>query len=768
MATLAAASSTTSTNSTKVATTSAIPLSNNSNERDDADSSSPQFVGEGQRQGDAVPLWPSPNTSLNLARRWLYVSQAIHQFSEWAWQFCLVLFLAGLTNNESLLFVSTYGFAFSALVAFGTPRMGQMIDRAAAGASAATMPSRGDKDTYYAPRLALIRQWILLEKSCVLLATACCWYFFQQQQQQQQPQKARTGQDEKSFDFGASLQSYSSTSSSWIIPLILVVSIHVLGAMGSLLDVSVLLALERDWIVVMSQQYSHSVRVQNDQEENDHDDDTHYRPNRYQDDRDEEDIARDALDRVQHTSTINSSDPNQNGKRDRGSLWLSRTNVVMKQIDLACQISAPALSGWFIAYWAAWSSSSSTCLDMATHPNTTNCTTLEENYAHGSKGGQQQQHWSGAIVWVATLNILSLVVERICITQIFHLVPGLATTMSSSDTITPLTNRTAIPIVDEFDDEREDENEDYQYQEYEQKDRALFGTAQRPALHHHDKIDKNYQQFQQRLTLEPISGNQDTVEAKVPSTTRPSVSFSLCCHALHVFFIEQATTVSLGGLGLSLLFFNVMTFGGLMTGYLITLGGMSLSTIGLLRGINSSIGLAGTIAFDVSHRILGYSLEFTALWSVTWEFAALSISVLSLVWRTSDPHWSMVCLISGVLPSRIGVHAYDIAIKTVQQQQVSPSVRGLVGGTQTTLNALMELCPFALGLIYSEPSQFHVFVLGGYAAIGLAMTLNMVGVYHVCGLCHGPYQTFSSSLEMDASCNDSDGIAGGERELQMT
>jgi hypothetical protein len=758
MATPSVASSTTSTNSTTVTTTAAIPLSNSSKESDDTDSSSPHFVVEGQRLCDAVPPWPRQNTSLNLARRWLYVSQAIHQFSEWAWQFCLVLFLAGLTNNESLLFVSTYGFTFNALVAFGTPRMGQMIDRAAAGASAATISSR-DKDTYDAPRLVLIRQWIILEKSCVLLATACCWYLFQQKPQLQETQ---TGHDEKSFDFGAWLQSYSSTSSSWIIPLILVVGIHILGAMGSLLDFSVLLALDRDWIVVISNQYSHHSRVQDDQEDNNDDDDTYFRPNMYQDDRDEEDIARDALDRVQHRGRINTRDPNQNGKKDRGSLWLSRTNVIMKQIELACQISAPALSGWFIAYWAAWSSSSSTSLAMARHQNISNCTTLEGGCERGSEGGQHQQHWSGAIVWVATLNILSLVVERICITQIYHLVPGLAATA------TPSTNRTLIPKTDEFDDDREDENDDYQYQEHEQKDRIILGTARPPALQHHDKDDENYQMLPQRLTLEPISGNQETPEAKVPSITSPSLSSSLCCHALNVFFIEQATTVSLGGLGLSLLFFNVMTFGGLMTGYLITMGGMSLSTIGLLRGINSSIGLAGTVAFDVSHRILGYSLEFTALWSVTWEFAALSISVLSLVWKTSDPEWSMVWLIAGVLPSRIGVHAYDIAIKTVQQQQVAPSVRGLVGGTQTTLNALMELCPFALGLIYSEPSQFHVFVLGGYAAIGLAMTLNMVGVYRVCGRCHAPYQAFSSSVETDASCYDSDGIVQGERELQMT
>ena len=61
------------------------------------------------------------NRSLQVARHYLYVSHTLNQFSEWSWQFCLVLFLAALTQYESLLFVSTYGVTLNGMVAYMTP-----------------------------------------------------------------------------------------------------------------------------------------------------------------------------------------------------------------------------------------------------------------------------------------------------------------------------------------------------------------------------------------------------------------------------------------------------------------------------------------------------------------------------------------------------------------------------------------------------------------------------------------------------------------------
>jgi hypothetical protein len=688
-------STTAATSPTRAMETEATLLLNSNKSHGEA-SASPQSPAT-----TTMPPLSDQNASLNRARRWMYVSHAMNQFSEWAWQFCLILFLAALTNYQSLLLVSTYGVTLNAFVAYGLPRMGRLVDRAAASTTKNnnnTATSLRDKGTNYAPRLTLIRLWIFLENSCVLLATACCWYLFQQHHQQQQSLQTLSGQDEKSFELWTWLQSSSSSSSSWIISTILLIGMHVLGAMAQVLDKSVLLALERDWVVVMSTEYAHQLDLKKRYNENS-DDSIGDGPNH---DRDEDDMGRETSYQIQqHKSSINTSDTN---KKDPRSLWLSQTNVIMKQIDLSCQISAPALSGWFIAYWTTASS----------FPASSPALAMEEGQQQQQQQQQQPQDWSGAVFWVGTVNVIALIVEWICLTHIYHMVPALAAATASSETVTHLSGPSSISVTDEGNDDN-------------------------------DQISNV------RLSLEPTTEEQGTPEAKVPLRTSSGSSdsssrcYDFAGHALHVYFCEQSTTVSTSGLGLSFLYFNVLTFGGMMTAYLITLGGMSITTIGFWRGVSSAIGLAGTLAFDVSHRILGYSLEFTGLWSIIWEFVCLSISVLSLVWLTTDPHRSMVLLIAGVLPSRIGLYAFDITITTLMQERVAPSVRGLVGGTQTSLNSWMSLLPYGMGMIYSEPRQFHVFVVGCYVAVGLAMILYIVGVYGIRESRHYPhvYQSLS-------------------------
>jgi hypothetical protein len=52
-----------------------------------------------------------------------------------------------------------------------------------------------------------------------------------------------------------------------------------------------------------------------------------------------------------------------------------------------------------------------------------------------------------------------------------------------------------------------------------------------------------------------------------------------------------------------------------------------------------------------------------------------------------------------------------------------------VGGTQNSMNAVCELFPYLLGVVLNKPGQFHVFVVGGYVAVAIAMILYIVGVY---------------------------------------
>ena len=50
---------------------------------------------------------------------------------------------------------------------------------------------------------------------------------------------------------------------------------------------------------------------------------------------------------------------------------------------------------------------------------------------------------------------------------------------------------------------------------------------------------------------------------------------------------------------------------------------------------------------------------------------------------------------------------------------VPAGVRGQVGGTQQSLNALFQLLSFALGLVFPDPKEFHIYVSAGYCAVSL-------------------------------------------------
>ena len=482
--------------------------------------------------GNHEPFIESASSSSQLAsaRRLLYVSHAWNQFSELAWQFCLVIFLAAILNYESLFLVSTYGVAVQTMVCIGSPILGKWVDHAA---------HNGD-------RLTLARRLILTENICVLIATGCCWYLLQRM--------TRTG--ESSFS--------GSTSNTTAllqqpISILLLVGIHFLGALAQVLDKSFLVAVERDWIVVMA----HDVP---------------------------------------------------------GESWLSQTNVTMKQIDLTCQIVAPAISGWLLTYWAG-------------------------------NDGNSVSDWSGAIWWVGGWNGMALLIEWFCTARIYHMVPSLSKKLQlhdSQDVIAPETSETLPP--------------------------------------------------------------------------QPKCCRLLGLESLDIYFQQRA--VAWGGVGLALLYFNVLSFAGMMTAYLVSKG-MPFGRIGTWRGISSAVGLLGTVCYHWSAK--RFRLEFTGLWSIIFEFACLSITVGSIF--VADDGLSLTLLIGGVLPSRIGLWVYDIAMTQMMQESVAPPVRGSVGGTQNSMNAACGLLPYLLGMIYSKPSQFHVFIVGGYVAVAIAMVLYIIGVY---------------------------------------
>lgn len=152
-------------------------------------------------------------TILNRSRRLLYVSHLFNQFSNKTWQFCLVLFLVAFCNYESLVLVSSYGLVSYSFVCVWGSLVGRWVDH-------------GD-------RLQIAQFFIGFENCAVLLATAFCYLLLSQ--------NTGTNKDPQQNS------SYDCAS------ILLLLGIHLLGASASVLDSGFMVAIERDWIVVMSQ-----------------------------------------------------------------------------------------------------------------------------------------------------------------------------------------------------------------------------------------------------------------------------------------------------------------------------------------------------------------------------------------------------------------------------------------------------------------------------------------------------------------------------------
>jgi solute carrier family 40 (iron-regulated transporter), member 1 len=188
--------------------------------------------------------------------------------------------------------------------------------------------------------------------------------------------------------------------------------------------------------------------------------------------------------------------------------------------------------------------------------------------------------------------------------------------------------------------------------------------------------------------------------------------------------IYLSQPISFGGLGYALLYLNALSFGGIMTAYLVWRG-MRFDSVGVWRGISCAIGLLGTFVYHWSVKIM--SVESTGMWSIMFQFLCLSLSYASLF--VKDLYTSLAMLIAGVCASRIGLWVFDIAVTQLMQDCVPAHIRGVTGGVQQSLNAFFGLLAFVLGIIFPDPNEFHIYVSAGYASVGIAMLMYAFGVY---------------------------------------
>jgi len=271
-------------------------------------------------------------------------------------------------------------------------------------------------------------------------------------------------------------------------------------------------------------------------------------------------------------------------------------------------------------------------------------------------------HLANAALLVGMLNIISLYVEYWCSEAIYKLIPGLATRSIDENTA-------AVKVMPNSSDDE------------------TTGT---------------------------------TGTERIRSATRGWNIFGWS-KTLTIYFGQP---ISLAGFSLSLLYLNVLSFGGIMTAYLVSRG-MSFNTVGFWRGISSLIGLCGTVAFHLSESSMG--LYTTAMWSIAMQFTCLSVCYSAVL---IENLWlSTFLLIFGVCVSRVGLVSFDLATTQLMQHLIPEDIRGTVGGVQKSMESLFELSSYSLGLLFPNVKDFYILVITGYGAVTVAMFFYAFGVY---------------------------------------
>ena len=302
--------------------------------------------------------------NLSKARDLLYRSHFAARFTEVGWQFCLIIFLTALTGYKSFTLVSTYGLFTGLVLCLAGPSIGRYVD-----------------STQYA-RIEIAQVFIWVQNLSVFVATVCCFMLLRM---------VKEGDIAAANHISNFIPPFNVTSFG------LLVGIHVFGAIAKLTDAGMTVAMERDWIVVMSKLAAVDF---------DDDDEYHARV-------DGESCNSDSSSYY----SVGSISVGKGTDLDKGiirklkeKMWLSQTNTTMKQIDLLCKVAGPAAAGIYLSAF----------------DNNDPSNSFAENIRHW-------HHLSYAALIIGLLNLLSLYVEFVCTNKIYKLVPLLSVRRIQSD-----------------------------------------------------------------------------------------------------------------------------------------------------------------------------------------------------------------------------------------------------------------------------------------------------------------------------------------------
>ncbi|KAI9042422.1 putative iron-regulated transporter [Aspergillus affinis] len=208
--------------------------------------------------------------------------------------------------------------------------------------------------------------------------------------------------------------------------------------------------------------------------------------------------------------------------------------------------------------------------------------------------------------------------------------------------------------------------------------------------------------------------DSDTEPSPRPSSiSRGMDAIRALFRQLHFYFGHRALLPSFAG---ALLYFTVLTFGGQMVTYLLSVGYSSMA-ISIARTVSVGFEISATwIAPAVAARIGPIR---SGIWFVSWQLCCLA-AAMSAFWTVESPIWAASSLVGGTMLSRVGLWGFDLSVQIIVQEEVEPAYRGSFSSVEAAWQNAFELCSYATTILFSRPDQFHWPVTISCVAVAMA------------------------------------------------
>ncbi|KAG0342779.1 hypothetical protein BG004_005584 [Podila humilis] len=173
-------------------------------------------------------------------------------------------------------------------------------------------------------------------------------------------------------------------------------------------------------------------------------------------------------------------------------------------------------------------------------------------------------------------------------------------------------------------------------------------------------------------------------------------------------------------LSMGILYINVLSFGGPMTSYLVSIG-YSSGLLGTMKALAGIVGVAGTFAQPLlSNRFGNIRVGLWSLWQLT---LTLGLVVLALTNTLSSQTATSILIFGGMAASRLGLWIFDITENLILQEYTAAEHITSIAGWQYGVCNLFDLLHYGLTIAVPEP---RLFVIPASVSLGCIVAATLI------------------------------------------